>query len=230
MSRVLASLRRARFPRLTARRVSLNDSFNSRHRPHPCGHHFPRHLSPMSRHITRCAREDSNLHGEHSPQGPQPDARGVDGSRGVQIVQIARFSGRVGRIWKGGCSQGVLRRPGVLPQIVLGSLTSKSTTVSGHWRRAHAPSRGDLDRLDERSGLWGGVRGCGAGLVAAASSSETSWIQPQNGVELPSAPRMEPAIGSLSSLTSSVSCVREEVIGGLSPQSDTFAIGSDPTI
>jgi hypothetical protein len=55
----------------------------------------------------KCAREDSNLHGELSPQGPQPDPGGVDGFRGVQIVQFAQFSGPAGRIRKGGCCHGV---------------------------------------------------------------------------------------------------------------------------
>src|SRR5208282_4272546 len=60
----------------------------------------------------QCARVDSNHHGEISPQGPQPDTGGVDASAGVQIGQIARFSGRIGRVWKGGCSQSVLTGAG----------------------------------------------------------------------------------------------------------------------
>jgi hypothetical protein len=49
---------------------------------------------------TTCARVDSNHHGENSPQGPQPDPPGVDGSAGVQIVHSASVSGRIGRIWR----------------------------------------------------------------------------------------------------------------------------------
>jgi hypothetical protein len=50
--------------------------------------------------IFRCVREDSNLHGPFSPQGPEPDtAAGVDGSNGVQRFQFARFAGRIGRVW-----------------------------------------------------------------------------------------------------------------------------------
>jgi hypothetical protein len=55
----------------------------------------------------QCARVDSNHYGEISPQGPQPDRGGVDGFRGVQIVQFARFSGPAGRIRQGGCCHGV---------------------------------------------------------------------------------------------------------------------------
>ena len=55
---------------------------------------------------SQCAREDSNLHGPFSPQGPQPRTARVDASKGVQIVQIARFRGRTGRNGRGGCCHG----------------------------------------------------------------------------------------------------------------------------
>lgn len=42
------------------------------------------------------------------PHGPQPDSGGVDASGSVQIVHFARFAGRIGCIWRGGCSQSVL--------------------------------------------------------------------------------------------------------------------------
>ena len=45
-------------------------------------------------------------------QGPQPGTRGVDASRSVQIVQIARNSGPIGRIGRDGrCQSVVTARP-----------------------------------------------------------------------------------------------------------------------
>ena len=58
--------------------------------------------------LFRCAREDSNLHGPYSPQGPRPDALGVDRFIGVQSVETAGAGDFVGRICCGGCSHGVL--------------------------------------------------------------------------------------------------------------------------
>ena len=81
---------------------------------------FPRgtkllRAEPLKARASLCAREDSNLHGELSPQGHQPDRGGVDGFRGVQIVQFARFSGPAGRIRKGGCCHGVATDRGAAP-------------------------------------------------------------------------------------------------------------------
>ena len=56
--------------------------------------------------LSKCAREDSNLHGPYSPQGPQPWTGRVDASKGVRIVQTARFRGRNGRIGRHGCCHG----------------------------------------------------------------------------------------------------------------------------
>jgi hypothetical protein len=82
----------------------------------------PRNRRPAG--LFRCAREDSNLHGPYSAQGPQPDTTNVDESRSVQSVQLARFARRIGRVWRGGCSQSVLTRWG------------RSTMRRGHaWKR-----------------------------------------------------------------------------------------------
>ncbi len=58
--------------------------------------------------LSLCARVDSNHHPVYTGQGPQPDAGGVDRSAGVQIAQFAGVAGRIGRVWRGGCSQSVL--------------------------------------------------------------------------------------------------------------------------
>jgi len=62
--------------------------------------------SPAMRGFFQCAREDSNLHGPISPQGPQPESTRVDGFSGVRGPQIGGFSARVGRAGRGGCCQG----------------------------------------------------------------------------------------------------------------------------
>ena len=53
--------------------------------------------------LFQCAREDSNLHGPFSPQGPQPQSPRVDGFSGVRGPQIMRFSERIGPPGKVGC-------------------------------------------------------------------------------------------------------------------------------
>jgi len=59
--------------------------------------------SPACAGLSQCAREDSNLHGPFSPQGPQPRTRCVDALGSVKIVQIVGFAGRIGRDGRGGC-------------------------------------------------------------------------------------------------------------------------------
>ncbi len=56
--------------------------------------------------LSKCAREDSNLHGPFSPQGPQPWTRRVDVFRSVQAFQIARFRGRMRQAGRSGCCHG----------------------------------------------------------------------------------------------------------------------------
>ena len=63
----------------------------------PIGATGPPREPTLSSHF-RCARVDSNHHGEISPQGPQPRTRTQDASRSVQIVQVARLRGHIGRI------------------------------------------------------------------------------------------------------------------------------------
>src|SRR5580700_6528090 len=65
-----------------------------------------------------CARVDSNHHGENSPQGPQPDPGGADGSDGVQIVHFAgvartRWTGLEGWMLSRCCHGSGLARPGL---------------------------------------------------------------------------------------------------------------------
>jgi hypothetical protein len=65
-----------------------------------------REKAPRCGAFSSCAREDSNLHGPFSPQGPQPRSRRVDALSSVQIGQIVRFAGRIGRNGRGGCCHG----------------------------------------------------------------------------------------------------------------------------
>jgi len=65
--------------------------------------HGPCMQKPRISGLSKCAREDSNLHGPFSPQGPQPRTRRVDALPSVQIGQIVGFAGRVGRDGWGGC-------------------------------------------------------------------------------------------------------------------------------
>jgi Polyphosphate kinase 2 (PPK2) len=61
----------------------------------------PRHAG-----LSQCAREDSNLHGPFSPQGPQPESPRVDGCSRVRGPQIEGFSARIRPPGKGGCCHG----------------------------------------------------------------------------------------------------------------------------
>jgi hypothetical protein len=76
-------------------------------RPRRATRRIPDAPKPRPCRASRCARMDSNHHGEISPQGPQPCTHLPDLSAGVQNVQIVRFPGHIGRIWMGDCCHDV---------------------------------------------------------------------------------------------------------------------------
>ena len=78
--------------------VSADQYVHLRTEARPPDQQKPRHAG-----LSQCAREDSNLHGPFSPQGPQPESPRVDGFSGVRGPQIGGFSRRIGPRGKSGC-------------------------------------------------------------------------------------------------------------------------------
>ena len=68
-------------------------------RPPPDGSNRHRASPKKVRGFPPCAREDSNLHGPISPQGPQPESSGVDGFSGVRGSPNRRVSCTDGTLW-----------------------------------------------------------------------------------------------------------------------------------
>jgi hypothetical protein len=114
-------------------------------------------LSPAPLFPNRCARMDSNHHGEISPQGPQPHSASVDTLTGVQIVHFVTIPRRTRRIRQHGCCQSVasgaaariLLRPSTdsesapLPVVrsLAGQPESRSADVSRPGSAATRPTR-----------------------------------------------------------------------------------------
>jgi hypothetical protein len=92
-----------------------------------------------------CARVDSNHHGEISPQGPQPRTRRADPSAGVQIVQIAGFRGRTGRIWSGKCCHDVATRPRRAEEQRSCFVLNRLDLARTERALPHPPNSGELD-------------------------------------------------------------------------------------
>jgi hypothetical protein len=81
--------------------------------------------------LAQCARVESNHHGENSPQGPQPWARGVDPSAGVQDRHSVGSCGRFGTIGRSDfCQRFVTESTAMTPRL-RGARRASQSRVGG---------------------------------------------------------------------------------------------------
>ena len=138
--------------------------------------------------LFQCAREDSNLHGPYSPQGPQPCTGRVDASTGVQIVQIGRFAGRIRRIGRNGCCHGcchgqVPRRDGSSAATAPRELEARFSLAASQDAAARGPAHGLLARFrcsEVRAALGHRVREpcCVRGRRSSDMEWHRCWVSP----------------------------------------------------